>query len=66
MSATPNVAAEVAYFVFGIERPFPPRRFFLSRSLLDPALGAFHCCLGACGSCRPQRGCMSPERRLAL
>jgi len=39
-----NFAAEIAYFVFGIERPFPPRRFFLSRSLLDPANGAFHCC----------------------
>src|SRR6266851_2502382 len=35
-----QLAAEVAYFVFGIQCPFPPRRFFLSRSLLDPALGA--------------------------
>ena len=33
-------AAEVAYFVFGIERSYPPRRFFLSRSPLDPSLGA--------------------------
>ncbi len=38
-----QLAAEVAYFVFGIERPFPPRRFSLSRSLLDPALGASLC-----------------------
>ncbi len=35
-----KLAAKVAYFVFGIERPFPPRRFFLSRPLLDPSLGA--------------------------
>jgi len=33
-------AAEVAYFIFRIERPFPPRRFFLDRSLLDPPLSA--------------------------
>jgi len=38
-----KLAAEVAYFVFGIERPFPPRRFFLSRPFLDPALGAGLC-----------------------
>src|SRR5438876_661881 len=31
-------AAEVAYFVFGIERPFPPGCFFRNRSLLDPAV----------------------------
>src|SRR5260370_13537371 len=35
-----NLAAEVVSFVFGIERPLPPRRFFLSRSLLDPVLGS--------------------------
>jgi hypothetical protein len=34
-----KLAAEIAYFVFGIERPLPPRRFLLGRSLLDPAFG---------------------------
>jgi hypothetical protein len=35
-----KLAMEVAYFFFGIERSFPPRRFFLRRSLLDQSLGA--------------------------
>ena len=35
-----KLTAEVAYFVFGIQRPLPPRRFFLGSSLLDPALGS--------------------------
>jgi len=35
-----KLTADVAYFVFGIERPFPPRRFFLGRSLLDPVLSS--------------------------
>jgi hypothetical protein len=35
-----KLTAELAYFIFGVERPLPPRRFLLSRSLLDPAVGA--------------------------
>ncbi len=38
-----QLAAELAYFIIGIERPFSPRRFVLSRPLLDMALGVRLC-----------------------